>query len=215
MKKKVLGSIVVALMLMVGLAHADSDSFIIGSINQGSSTIVSPTWHNADLFGNAGASGSQQGSASFYANPSNSAGESAAGSAGSDGQVTVNAGVTHIDGTSITSFANGNVSNNGYVNISETGALTPTTANTLNGSGVLNLGTFVSIGAGSDGQGSITNGGFAGGQVNGSFNYNANGGPGWIGNGSVTGDTNSNVTKLPNGYQATAGAHIGATVCPK
>ena len=58
------------------------------------------------------------------------------------------------------------------------------------------------------------NGGFAGGQVNGSFAYNANGGSGWTGNGSVTGDTTSNVTKLPNGYQATSGAHITATVCP-
>ena len=212
--KKVFSFFVVALMLMTGLAFADSDSLIIGNINQGSGVITLQTWNNSNLFGSAGASGSQMGSASFYAHPVNPAGEDAKGSAGSDGQVIVNAGVTHIDGTSITSFANGSVSNAGYVNVSETGALTPTATDSLHGSGTLNLGTFVTMGAGSDGQGSITNGGFAGGQVNGSFAYNANGGSGWTGNGSVTGDTTSNVTKLPNGYQATSGAHIGATVCP-
>jgi hypothetical protein len=214
--KKVFSFFAVALILMAGLAFADSDSLITGSVNQESAAITLPTWHNAtDMFGSAGASGSQLGSASFYAHPVSPSGEGSIGNAGSDGQAIVNAGVTHIDGTSITSFANGSVSNNGYVNISETGALVPTTTNTLNGTGTLNLGTFASIGAGSDGQGIITNGGFATGQVNGLFNYNATGGQGWIGNGGLTGDSFSNVTKLLNGYQAIAGAHITATVCPK
>lgn len=211
MKRLILG-FVVALMLMIGLAYADSDSLIIGNVNQGSGAIILQTWNNNNLFGSAGASGYQQGGASFYMNDSNPAGESGAGNAGSSGFVIVNADVIHTDGISITSWANGNVHNEGFVNV--TGTPNPTLDTSLTGAGALNLGTFASIGAGIDGKGEITNGGWAGATGTGSFAFNASGGQGWTGYGDITGDLSSTVTKLPNGYESKSSANIHVTVCP-
>ena len=213
--KKVL-FLAVALILMAGSAYADSDSLGSGLLTQGGGAITMPTWNNGkDLFGNAGAGGNQQGSATFYANPSNPAGESLIGNIDLNGHVIVEAGVTHIDGTSITSWASGDVGNSGIVTISETGGLTPTATTTLSGSGLLLLATFASLGAGSDGTGTIKEGGWAGGSLTGSFSYNANGGYGWEGGGSAVGNLSSTVTKLPNGYTSISGGHLTVTVCPK
>jgi hypothetical protein len=215
MKRLILG-LVVALMLMAGTAFADSDSWIIGSIEQGSGAITLPTWHNAsDMFGSAGAAGSQLGGASFYAHPSSPSGENAVGNAGSLGSVIVNADVTHVDGTSVNSWANGTVHNEGYVNVAENGGLVPTATTSLYGTGSLELGTFASMGAGIDGKGEITNGGWAGASGNGSFGFNASGGSGWAGYGDITGNLSSTVTKLPNGYESKSSANIHVVVCPK
>lgn len=203
----------VAMFLFVAVsAFADSGSMVDGSFIQQSGAIVTPSFTNPNLSGNAGASGNQNGGGSFYANPSNPAGESAQGGGLSTSAVVVDATVVHVDGTSITSTASGNVSNNGAVNVSEVGGTTAKLS--LYGNGSLVTGANAVIGA--DVNGNITNGAFASGNTNGSFNYNVSGGAGsWIGNGSTDGISTTSVTKNANGFTSTSSATVNSTSCPK
>jgi hypothetical protein len=115
--KKLLSLVTVLLMLFTVSAMADSDSYVSGSINQGSSAIVQPSFSHPDMFGNAAASGSQNGGGSFFAHPASPSGEEASGSVTSNGSVTVQADVIHNGNQSIISTASGIAGNAGEVHI--------------------------------------------------------------------------------------------------
>ena len=201
----------VALLFVAGFAFADSGSMVQGTFYQGNGAIVTPSFSNPTLSGAAIANGGQNGGGSFSANPSNPGGESATGGGNSAGVTNVSASVVHVDGSSITSTAHGDTSNNGAVNVSEVGDNTAKL--NLNGNGSMLTGTQAVIGA--DGNGNITNGGFAGANTIGGFSYFVNGGAGsWIGNGSTSGDSVSQVSKIPNGFSAFSSASVNSTACP-
>ena len=208
--KKILG-LVVALLFVAGLAFADSGSMVSGNFYQGNGAIVTPSFSNPSLSGAAVANGGQNGGGSFSANPSNPGGESATGGGNSAGVTNVSASVVHVDGSSLTSTAHGDTSNNGAANVSEVGSNTATL--NLYGNGAMLTGTQAVLGA--DGNGNIINGAFSNANTSGGFNYVVTGGAGsWIGNGMVTGDSTSSVAKIPNGFSAGSSASVNSTACP-
>ena len=168
--------------------------------------------------GSFGSSGSQSATSSFSAQTTPYFGDTndnASGNAFVTGGTTVT-GSFIVNGNTATSTAWGNTNNNGNVNVSDSPSSNFNTV--LSGSGSLGTNSFSFIGGFAmsiTGSMTPTNGAFAQGSTCGTFNYSAQGGSGWIGSGSTTQWTTSQVSGLVNGFSATTSSSVNSTACPK
>jgi hypothetical protein len=223
MKKIVFSMLLVATLLMLGVsplmaAPAFNPNFSIsgveGSVSQTDAAITTSSKDTSQ----GGAFGTQTTSASFTGFAISPDGEDASGSASTAGGVTVSSFSTK-DGA--TSLAIGNTTGSSSIGVTaDSGNITFAT---IAGNGSLQLGTYALTGSSTLNpyDGTITlggNGAFAVSSVSGGYNYLAISGPngytGWTGSGSITGSSDSTVTKIPGGYSSSSSASVTSVACP-
>lgn len=167
--------------------------------------------------GSFGSGGDQTATAGFNAQTTpywGDTNDSANGNAFVTGKTTVTGSFT-TGSDDAKSTAWGNTNNSGNVNVGDSPSSNFNT--NLSGSGSLGTNSFAFLGNFEVNAGSMTpiNGAFAQGSTAGTFNYSAQGGSGWIGCGSTTQWTTSQVSGLPNGFTTTTSSSVVSTACPK
>ena len=165
-----------------------------------------------------GVSGTQTVSVSFSAQPivSETNGEDANGNGSVSGKTTVQGGLLDPNGNTAGAWAKGSTSSQGEVNVNSSPNQAPYWATDyLGGSGSLSTGTSALIGTFTVAANGLSpvNGAFATAATTGSYNFSASN-YGWMGSGSTSQNSCSQVFNLGNGFSATSSSSVTSVACP-